>query len=51
MELISIVDDQHLMMEAETVSETFDMNSILTRLIAREDFIALPTICVLTSEL
>jgi hypothetical protein len=31
-------------MEAETVSETFDYNTILTRLIGREDFIAYLTL-------
>jgi hypothetical protein len=34
------VDVTTLMMEAETVSETLDCNAVLTRLIAREDFIA-----------
>jgi hypothetical protein len=29
-----------LIMKAETFSKTFDYNAILTRLIAREDFIA-----------
>jgi hypothetical protein len=31
---------QSLMMEAERASETLDCSSVLTRLVAREDFIA-----------